>query len=308
MAVKHHLALLSIVMASARASPLSPRADCSCGYTLSNYDNTYFTTLLSVDFSTLGLSGTATSSSWLEDAGVPFYIANGYAVSAQSSAPDHTTPMGDYTNVRINNGILELVVPGGQIITDGGTTSNAQIEGPTGIINGVFTMNAQISNVPGTDQSIFTYHDSDTGTEDEQDVEILSSYLYDAGSNGTPAGIELTNWDPTDSTNTIRDYEIDPFPSDPAAGFNDYTIAWLPSATTYYMNSYAFDSPTEYYSVNPSVIVMNHWTNGDPAFTQGPPTEDAVMQISSFQAYYSLSGATGLPNGCSESEVCAVTA
>jgi hypothetical protein len=37
----------------------------------------------------------------------------------------------------------------------------------------------------------FTYHNS-LSTSDEQDIEILGSYLYNTGSNGTPPGIELT--------------------------------------------------------------------------------------------------------------------
>jgi hypothetical protein len=38
----------------------------------------------------------------------------------------------------------------------------------------------------------FTFHDHDTNTQDEQDIEILSSYLNKPGDNNTPPGIELT--------------------------------------------------------------------------------------------------------------------
>ena len=31
-------------------------------------------------------------------------------------------------------------------------------------------------------------------------------------------------------------------------------------------------------SVNPSKLIINHWTNGDEGFTQGPPERDATMK------------------------------
>jgi hypothetical protein len=138
------------VIASAHAQ------SCACGYSLSAYGNAYFQKALIADFTKSTLSGTATSSSWLSSYGL--YIANGYQAGGASSAADHTTPIAHYTNVRIQNKILQLVVPGGQKITNGGQTSVAQVEGPSGIVGGVFTMNAKIDATPGTDQSIVRLH------------------------------------------------------------------------------------------------------------------------------------------------------
>jgi hypothetical protein len=84
----------------------------------------------------------------------------------------------------------------------------------------------------------FTYHNSDSNS-DEQDIEILSSYLYKTGSNGTPPGIELTvrspslhpphiltsrrqNYNPTNGGG--NDYRIDAFTADPAAAYHNYTF------------------------------------------------------------------------------------
>jgi hypothetical protein len=138
--------------ASAQDSSFERRASCSCGYRLSQYSNSYFRNLINADFTTTSLSGTATSSSWLSSYG--FWIADGYQVGAVSTRSDATSPVGSYKNVRINNHLLELVVPGGQKITNGGKTTNAQLEGPSGIINGVFTMRAKIDDEKGTCQSI----------------------------------------------------------------------------------------------------------------------------------------------------------
>jgi hypothetical protein len=130
-------------------------AACECGYQLTKYSNAYFRNLLNADFTTTTLSGTATSASWLSSYGL--LIEDGFQTGAQSSQPDATRPIASFKNVRIQNKILQLVVPGGQKITNGGTTSVAGLEGPSGIVNGVFTMNAKIDPTHGTCQSIVSY-------------------------------------------------------------------------------------------------------------------------------------------------------
>jgi hypothetical protein len=149
MAIKTSFVSASLAL-FALASGVS--AACECGYNVKSQSNAYFRHQFLADFTKSKLSGTATSPSWLESYG--FGIADGYQSGAQSEADDQTTPIGSYKNVRVNNGVLQLVVPGGQKITNGGTTSVAELEGPTDVINGVFTMNAKIDPTPGTCQSI----------------------------------------------------------------------------------------------------------------------------------------------------------
>jgi hypothetical protein len=141
-----------LALALALAAPSALAASCTCGYQLKSYGNAYFRHLLSADFTTTSLSGTATGPNWLGQYGL--YIADGYQSGAQSEQPDGTTPIAHYTNVRVQNGALQLVVPGGQKITSGGQTSVAEVDGPSGIINGVMTMNAKIDPTAGTCQSI----------------------------------------------------------------------------------------------------------------------------------------------------------
>ncbi len=65
------------------------------------------------------------------------------------------------------------------------------------------------------------------------------------------------------------DQLVVPFPSDPTAGFHNYTISWLKSTTSYYFDKTALKGPTKYMSVNPSKLIINHWSNGNPQWTQG---------------------------------------
>jgi len=69
---------------------------------------------------------------------------------------------------------------------------------------------------------------------DEQDIEILGQSIKKPMPNGTPAGIQLTNWDVSESrlwldivneqpSQSKNDNRIVPFPTDPTAAFHNYT-------------------------------------------------------------------------------------
>ncbi|WRT68898.1 uncharacterized protein IL334_005880 [Kwoniella shivajii] len=262
-----------------------PSGDCSCGYVLSSYDNAYFPKAIIASFDTI------TSVSAL--AGLGLEINDGW--KAGSVADDGTYCQGVASNVAINNGILTLTVPGGQ--STGGVVSGAEIQTTEAITGGVFTMNAQLSPVSGTCQAIFTYTVDDTASGDEQDIEMVFSQ----------PGLQLTNWDPTGSG--LNDFSIDQFPNEPSTSFNDYTIAWLKDATSYYYNGVALDSPKKYQSVNPSNVIINNWSSGDPTFSMGPPAEDTVMQVKSLTFYYQtepMSSYPAYPSGCTEADACKV--
>jgi hypothetical protein len=51
----------------------------------------------------------------------------------------------------------------------------------------------------------FTYHSQD-GVNDEQDIEMLGRTLFATGADGTPPGIELTNYDVRERTSEIVCY------------------------------------------------------------------------------------------------------
>jgi hypothetical protein len=140
-------AVLATALVLSASSALA--ASCTCGYTLSQYKNAYFRHAINADFTTTKLSGTATGPDWLSQYGLQ--IADGWQSGAQ--AADGTTPIASYKNVRVQGGALQLLVPGGQH-AGGGTTSVAEIDGPSNMVHGVMTLNAKIDPTPGTCQSI----------------------------------------------------------------------------------------------------------------------------------------------------------
>lgn len=104
------------------------------------------------------------------------------------------------------------------------------------------------------------------------------------------------------------------FPADPASAFNRYTIAWSQSSSSSPAAQYLFNDiplakqPTKYASVNPSKVILNNWSNSDPGFTAGPPTEDVVMKVKRVTVYYTPADVTPgeLTAGCQQSDVCVV--
>lgn len=90
------------------------------------------------------------------------------------------------------------------------------------------------------------------------------------------------------------------------------------------MNGKAWNGPTNFVSVNPSYVIVNHC--GDHGFfgvslakeisaggrlkylVQAPmPSKDAVMKVRGLKVYYAAAGdAAGMPSGCTEADVCAI--
>nr|XP_019009680.1 uncharacterized protein I206_05240 [Kwoniella pini CBS 10737]OCF48461.1 hypothetical protein I206_05240 [Kwoniella pini CBS 10737] len=258
--------LISIFTVLAIATPLNPRAtSCSCGYVLTKYNNVYFPKSLTVSFDKVN------SLSALQAAG--FEINTGWQMG--TSAEDGGYALGSSKNIGFKDGYLTLTVPGGQ--KKGKSITGAEISTKTIFGGGIFTMNAQLSKVPGTVQSMFSYTSNYEKFGDEQDIELLaSSFLTANPDNGTPPGIELTNYAPDNSGN--NEETIVPFPNNPTEGFNNYTIGWIKGGTQYYYNGKAINSPKKYSSINPSYIILNNWSSGDPNFSMGPPAQDSVLK------------------------------
>ncbi|ORX40204.1 concanavalin A-like lectin/glucanase domain-containing protein [Kockovaella imperatae] len=283
---------------------------CPCGYVLTEYGNAYYPYYKLVTFDSLPV-GPLKSANGLESLG--FDISDEIYIGG--TGPGNTTSVGHYYNIHIAkqskakdaSHIMQLIVPGGQRAP--GNLSGAEIHSSQAFTGGVFTAEMQMSGIVGTDQSMFTYHaadNSDDGPQDEQDIEILAAYLFKAGKNGTPPGVELTNWDPTDPENEKHSDTIVPFPQDPTKSFHNYTIAWLNQTTQYYFDKTLLKSPKGYYSYHPSYLYLNNWSDADPEFTLGPPKKTVIQQVKSISMYYHTAAQPGILAGCSMNQACLV--
>ncbi|WVR09774.1 hypothetical protein IAU60_006850 [Kwoniella sp. DSM 27419] len=284
---------LSSVQPTSTSTPTG--GDCKCGYKLSKYNDAYFPQAIVIDFSKMK------DLSELANYGIE--INDQYHMGAVSDK-DGTYAVGSGKNVKLNNGVLEFWVPGGQV-ANGGAITGAEIMTIKPYLGGIVSMDAKLDPGHGTVQSIFTYTIDEGVGRSEQDIEMLGQSFMKA-SDIADAGIQLTNWDPKWSG---TDFKITPFPANPTTDYHKYTIGWMPKKTTYYFDDKAIDGPSKFRSVDPSQVVINHWTNGDPGFTEGPPKKDLVMKVKSLAFYLqeeSLDHYPALPNGCSLEQACRV--
>ncbi|KAF7335182.1 Concanavalin A-like lectin/glucanase [Mycena sanguinolenta] len=162
------------------------------------------------------------------------------------------------------------------------------------ILYGSFRMQAQVPSVPGVVFGFFTYI---TDTQ-EQDIEFLSSdtnYYQQVHYTNQPGTVN-GNTDP----DAAKDIEV---PGADFTTFGVHRIDWLPSSTTYsYSGNTDSGTPisstttiTKNVPTTPSEFIINVWSNGDPAWSHGPPTADAIATLHYANLYFnstSLSAAS----------------
>lgn len=93
---------------------------------------------------------------------------------------------------------------------------------------------------------------------------------YDASKTGTYKRVHL-DFDPTDT-------------------FHEYRFDYLPGQVLFYADSKLLaqmegdDMPSA-----GGHLILQHWSNGNPLWSGGPPTEDAVVTVSYVKAYFNSS-------------------
>ncbi|KIJ32830.1 glycoside hydrolase family 16 protein [Sphaerobolus stellatus SS14] len=145
------------------------------------------------------------------------------------------------------------------------------------ILYGTFRMVAQVPSVPGVVFGFFTYLN---GTQ-EQDIEFLSSdptYYQTVHYTNQPGNVN-GNADPQ----ATKDVTI---PGADFTEFKEHRIDWLPTKTMYYFNQTLQTTITKNVPRTPSLVILNVWSNGDPFFSKGPPTQDAIATIQNVHLYF----------------------
>ncbi|KAJ6461338.1 concanavalin A-like lectin/glucanase domain-containing protein [Mycena sanguinolenta] len=148
------------------------------------------------------------------------------------------------------------------------------------ILYGSFRMQAQIPSVPGSVFGFFTYI---TDTQ-EQDIEFLSS------DTNYYQQVHYTN-QPGSDPGATQDIEV---PGADFTTFGIHRIDWLPTSTTYsYSGNTDNGTPitstttiTKNVPTTPSRFIINVWSNGDPGWSHGPPTADAIATVHYVHLYF----------------------
>ncbi|KAI5476568.1 glycoside hydrolase family 16 protein [Pseudohyphozyma bogoriensis] len=187
-------------------------------------------------------------------------------------------------NVAIVDGVLQLTVSGG---AGSGTVPSAEIATNFKVLYANITTRAKASSVPGVCHGFFSYKDNSTTPLGfgEIDIEILTSYITTGYGDGiVPPGLEFTNqavYADGVETNAAVAYGFDL-----TADFHDYTIVWTSEHTGFYVDGVLKQTFTDNVPSIASAWIWNNWSDGDPNWTAGPPTEDATVEIERISGYY----------------------
>lgn len=81
-------------------------------------------------------------------------------------------------------------------------------------------------------------------------------------------------------------FEVMPLPFRPDDMFHEYRFDWTPGRVAFYVDGQYLHEMNENMPVEGGHLFFNHWSNGDPKWSAGPPAQDAVMTISYMKAYF----------------------
>ncbi|RUS27129.1 concanavalin A-like lectin/glucanase domain-containing protein [Jimgerdemannia flammicorona] len=139
------------------------------------------------------------------------------------------------------------------------------------ILYGSFRATMKTSSVEGVCQSLFFYKNDNQ----EIDIELLTGAPNETG--GTES-LHFTNQ---------PDITIAPEAGfDPAADYHDYRIDWIPGKSQMWVDGVLRATLTQEVPNLAGEVLLNSWSNGDPTWSQGPPTEDALLRVSSTTMYF----------------------
>lgn len=77
---------------------------------------------------------------------------------------------------------------------------------------------------------------------------------------------------------------------DPTAEFHEYRFDYVPGHVFFYADSQLLaDMQGEEIPSSPGHLILQHWSNGNPLWSGGPPDHDALLTVSYVKAYFNSS-------------------
>ena len=287
-------------------------ADCECGYTVNKTDSSthqVFTDLLEANFLTSHVIGDNT------DWKVQKYYTQPKPKFGRNCTAENVVSNPVLDNSTLDGGGKLGGTPGLQIWVRGGTMENNLV--PSGEIRstrndmlyGSFRVAARLTPVNGTCSAIFTVSfvpffvifmslrtDSMKYFNDSQeiDIELLSrQYSSNAPVVSSPLNLVLHSMSALEAgyqTPNTSTYGQPRIPVALTDMFHEYRFDWTPGLVSFYLDgSWIWDLEDSNVPSMGSALLLSHWSNGAPGWSQGPPLEDAVMTISYVKAYFNSS-------------------
>ncbi|RAL68386.1 hypothetical protein DID88_007117 [Monilinia fructigena] len=269
-------------------------ADCECGYSSSIGDSVkpyIFTDLIESDF--LHISNVTLDTDWRRQQ---------FSVSAAAGRG----PYGMDYNIEqvVSNPILDEhswsgngefgADPGVQLTVGGGDPTSGFVQtaemdsAREDLLWGTYRAAMKLTLTPGTCSAFFWYFND----SQEIDMEFLSSQ-FNVENNTFPVNLVLQSVQSVQAGyNAVGtgNYVVANLPFNPTTGYHEYRIDFIPGNVIFYadgqilakMNSTAV--PT-----SPGHMIITQWSNGNPLWSSGPPSHDAVISVSYVKAYFNSS-------------------
>ncbi|KAI0195146.1 glycoside hydrolase, family 16 [Xylaria flabelliformis] len=153
---------------------------------------------------------------------------------------------------------------------------------------GTFRAGIKTTDIPGTCSAFFWYQ-NDT---QEIDIEFLSAQ-FDKAKGIFPVNLVLQSKEAAaagyNAANTTGMRRVN-LPFDPTTDFHEYRFDFLPDKVFFYADGDLLSEMTG--SSVPTTaghLLLSHWSNGNPGWSHGPPTVDAVTTVSYVKAYFNSS-------------------
>jgi len=191
-------------------------------------------------------------------------------------------------NVAIDSNGLHLTVAPAS--SDGSVPSGGVFTKSKDFGFGYYNFEAQLSSQLGTVRAFYVYfNDSNEVDIESPNNNNLVDYsvkpqLYTAA--GGPASSTLKQVHPQ---------------TDLSLGPHNYTFIWNPTRVDFSVDGQFNDSITTNVPQLPGTLSLSHWSDGNPGYSGGPPTQNATLTITKVFAYYNASTPVPCPASCTTS-------
>ncbi|KAF2452622.1 concanavalin A-like lectin/glucanase domain-containing protein, partial [Lineolata rhizophorae] len=270
------------------------RADCECGYSVNSTTDArhaVFTNLHETDF--LHISDLEDDIGWQrqeynvtqEESRGPF----GKAARVDNVLANPLLNEWDWAGDSVGGGDAGLQLWVRERTTDGMIEMGEIVAEPTDVRFGSFRVGMKVTGVPGTCGAFFWFRND----SQEIDMEFLSRQLNESSS---PVNLVLQSPDSVaagyDASDTPT-FSLYPLDFRPDELFHEYRFDWLDGIVSFYADGVWLQDMTVATPDSPGYLVLNHWSNGDPGWSGGPPERDALLTVSYVKYYFNTTGDEG---------------
>jgi beta-glucanase (GH16 family) len=71
--------------------------------------------------------------------------------------------------------------------------------------------------------------------------------------------------------------------------YHEYRFDWIPGQAIFYIDGQEANRLYTNIPTVPGRILVNHWTDGNANFSQGPPQQNAIMEVQNITMFFNVS-------------------